>query len=181
MSKILNTNDFVAERIQLQPITNAELVAAAKPNEKPENIEELKYWLSYYKYEFEVQETGWGDGDGQKIAVKDKKRPQYTIYFDFVGKHPKAYEFIYYIEKQGMTDRWFDTESTREIDRIDINDYVDVKKRYKYVVDRRKKDVAKAKRAYQKKLKDDWRYTSRYELDEAEARLERVTKKYNSI
>jgi len=179
--KILNVSDFISERMNIVPISNDELEISAKPKERLENIEDFKYWLAYYKYEFEVQETGWGDGDGQKIAVKDKKRPQYTIYFDFVGTRPTAYEFIYYIEKQGMTDRWFDTDSTREIDRIDINDYVDVKKRYKYVVERRKKDVAKAKRTYQKKMKEDGRYASRYELDEAEARLERVMKKYNSI
>ena len=47
--KILDTNDFIAERIQVQPITNAELDAAqAKANEQPNkaDLQKIYYTLT---------------------------------------------------------------------------------------------------------------------------------------
>lgn len=182
--KILNTNQFVSERIKVQPVTNAELEVAAKPNDNPQNIEEFKYWLSYYKYEYEMRKTNFGDNDGVMVAVKDKKRPQYTICFDFVGKSPKAYEFIYFIEKVGMVDSFYWDSCSHEIGRIkNISTWwLDVKESYKInVVEWRKKQLAKAKREYQKELKKDWKYASHYKVDMEEAKLEKVMDKYNSI
>lgn len=181
--KILNVNDFISERMNIVPISNDELEISAKPKERLENVEDFKYWLMYYKYEFEEQESCHREG-GINLAIKDKKRPNYTIHFDFVGTSPKAYEFLYFIDKDGLEDNFYWDSSTHEIDSIrEIPKYwLDVKESYKHrVVEWRKKQLRKAELEYKKEYKKDWRYASDYKVKEQRAKLEKVMDKYNSI
>jgi len=187
--KTLKTCNFISERVKVKPITNAQWKEATKPSNNPKNIKEFKCWLSYYEYEYEAFEINTVDGIVQKIEVKDRNHPQYTINFGFIGESPDAYEFDYYIVKEGQTDIWYDPTRTYELNKIqDIaNCWLDTKGSYKRVVDLRNNELNKARNTYRnEKAKgvnaDKFKielYISLMNIEKE--RLERAMKKYNSI
>lgn len=155
-------------------------------SDHPENLGEFREYLMKNGYEIEERETNHeyrGSKKGIMICVKDKKRPNYTICFDFTSDKPNAYEFLYFVEKDGEKDNFFYIGSTMDIEYVkDLNLLLDVKGTYKkYFVDYRKKVLKKAEAAYKRDVRKNGRFASDYDLEIAREKLKLAEQKYNSI
>lgn len=153
---------------------------------KPENLEEFREYLAQNGYEIEERETNHeykGSKHGIMLCVRDKKRTNYTICFDFTSDNPNAQEFLYFVKKEGDKDDFYFMGSTIEIQNVKYLDVLlDVKSMYKkYVVDWREKELKKAENAYKKDVRKNGRFASTYNLETARKKLKFVEQKYNNI